>query len=236
VYLIAPHTYQTIPMLHALLAIRLSDSATAIEMLKNVRLLQYFDLAGLAESLSEVSEAIYRRTQQENDSTTKVATINLKDLVLIQGIEPTILTINRRSGFAQANALLAGLVRNIVHLSRVSSAALILVDTEVEAGSHTEALTRQYIDSETLSAGLELDTAFSSSTGQTLRLVCGSGTLPRTLATAFDCIVIVHNGFGRLPDRASRPEGTQEHIVEVVKDRVGPMVGLWGVWILNFPS
>lgn len=231
-YIVAPHTYQTTPLLHACLAKALPDPATAIDLLNSVQVLQYFDLAGLADALTEVSGGIYRRNHLEseqhpaNDGTSS----GLKDLVLVQGIAQTIAVTHRRSGIVQANALLSGLARNIVQLSRISRDVLVVVDCPVEIDIPSgESNPRKFVK------GVELESAFSSPSGETLRLVCGHETLSRTLHETFDCIVAVHDGFGKLNPQTKRPSGQRERVVEVVKDRIGDLMGSWAVHVSYEP-
>ncbi|EXJ81187.1 hypothetical protein A1O3_07477 [Capronia epimyces CBS 606.96] len=232
IYAVVPHTYQTIPLLHALLAEKLSDSVAALELLKYVRLLQYFDLAGLAESLAEVSEGIFRRIQSDKQSRDKT----VRDIVLIQGHQNAVSTIHRRSGLVQANALLSSLVRNITQISRMSRDVLVLVEAAVEPGLQAGEEARQDMTrSKRYLAGIELDSAFASLHGECLRLVCGSETLSRTLDVAFDTMVVVHDGFGRVIDEVRGHGKSERRIVEVVKDRLGDMTGSWGLWTFGSP-
>lgn len=230
VHIILPHTYQTIPSLHALLANTLSNSPAAIELLKNVRLLQYFDLAGLAESVAEVQEAIYKqtKTKDSNSGTRQIrCSGQLEDIVLVQGIGQTVAATHRRSGLLQANALLADLTRNITQLSRISNGVLVLVDFVVDVEIVSDRATSK---SKKFAIGMELESAFSNPSGGSLRLVCGNESLSRTLEAGFDCTVVVHDGFGRVGDGTTRETKKQETVVEVVKDRVGTKMGLWALW------
>ncbi|EXJ78704.1 hypothetical protein A1O1_09106 [Capronia coronata CBS 617.96] len=233
VYTVVPHTYQTIPLLHALLAEKLSDSATAVELLKDVRLLQYFDFAGLAEALSEVSEEIFQRV---NSGSKETSNGKVRDVVLVQGLGHAISAIQRRSGLVQANALLAGLVRNITQLSRMSPNVLVLVDVSVETGWPASGEARQdAAKSKRHIAGIELDSAFASSFGECLRMICGHETLSKTLDVAFDTMVVVHDGLGRADGAVRARKKAGRRIVEITKDRMGDLSGFWGMWSLNDP-
>ncbi|KAK4947037.1 hypothetical protein LTR10_014179 [Elasticomyces elasticus] len=232
VYIIAPHTYQTIPMLHALLANTLSDSSAAIELLKGVQLLQYFDFAGLAEAVAEISEAVYRRTQQ--DKKTYSAHVQVNDIVLIQGLGQTMTTTQRRSGHVHGNALLAGLTRNIGQLSRIARDVLILIDAPIEVGlASVQNAGQETPPAKRYATGLEVCSAFTGPRGESLRLLCGNETLSRTLEDVFDCMVAVHDGFGRVKISIKEQRKSQEQIVEVIKDRLGDTMGLWAVWTSN---
>lgn len=229
--MVVPHSFQAIPILHALLAEKLSDSVAAVDLLKHVHLLQYFDFAGLAESVTEVSGGIFRRTQDGSKSDSVHA---VSDIVLIQGLGLAISTVHRRSGLVQANALLAGLVRNIIQLSRVSRDVLVLVEAAVEVGLPEGGEARQRgATPKRYLTGIGLDSAFASPICECLRLVCGSETLSRTLDVAFDTMVVVHDGFGRACDAARYRKTSARQIVEVVKDRVGDEASYWGLWSLD---
>jgi len=219
-------------MLHAALAKTLSDSSLAIELLKGVQLLQYFDFAGLAEAVSEISDAVYRRTHQ--DKKTHSAHVQVNDIVLIQGLGETMTATQRRSGHLHANALLAGLTRNIGQLSRISRDVLVLVDATIEVGVVlANNAGQQTPPAKRFASGLELYSAFTGPKGETLRLVCGNETLSRTLEDVFDSMVVVHDGFSRVKKPNKEQRKSQEQIVEVIKDKVGDMMGLWAVWTSN---
>ncbi|KAJ9626757.1 hypothetical protein H2204_009902 [Knufia peltigerae] len=232
IYIVAPHTAQTIPLLHGNLARMLSDSATAMELLKGVQLLQYFDFAGLVEAVGEVSEAMYGKIQSSKkpapNATQEAASTQTHDIVLLQGLSPTVTATYRRSGLVHANALLAALMRSIVQLSRPAVNALVLVDVPIGfdgPGSLNANLDLTHKSSH----GVVLGSAFCGPTGENLSLVCGHETLSRTLESGFDCIVIVHDGFGRVKQR-SRHSKQSQCIIETVKDRVGDTTGLWAIW------
>lgn len=222
-------------MLHALLAKTLSDSPAAIELLKGVQLLQYFDFAGLAEAVAEISEAVYQRTQPDKDGYAvdrgRLAHAQMNDIVLIQGLGQTVTATQRRSGHVHANALLAGLTRNIAQLSRTFGHVLVLVDAPVEVGlTSANELGHETPPAKRFSTGLELYSAFSGPRGESLRLVCGNETLSRTLEGAFDCMVVVHDGFTRLKESDKSQGQSLKQIIEVTKDRLGDSTGLWAVW------
>ncbi|KAI1610665.1 glyoxal oxidase N-terminus-domain-containing protein [Exophiala viscosa] len=216
VYIVAPHTYQTIPMLHALLAKTLSDSPMAIELLKGVQLLQYFDFAGLAEAVAEISDAVYRRTPKH--SKTRSAHVPTNDIVLVQGLGETMTATQRRSGHLHANALLAGLTRNTGQLSRISSDVLVLVDAPIEVGVVlANDAGQQTPPAKRFASGLELYSAFTGPRGESLRLVCGNETLSRTLDDVFDSMVVVHNGFSRVKKPNNEQGKSHEQIIEVYR-------------------
>ena len=212
-------------MLHALLAKILANSQVAIELLKPVQLLQYFDLAGLAESVAEVTEKVYRASQE----LTAVNSAVTNSLTFIQGVGQTISATQRRSGVVQANALLAGLIRNIMQLSRSSKGVSVMVEIpiEIEEGHGWQEQPGTFKPHP--SRSMELNSAFSGLNGETLRLACGHETLSRTLEAGLDSVIAVHDGLGRTHNDRRRKE-SQEQVVEVVKDRSGDLTGLWDVW------
>ncbi|OAP58102.1 hypothetical protein AYL99_07192 [Fonsecaea erecta] len=232
VYLVTPHTSQTLPMLHVLLANIISDSQAAIELLKPVRLLQYFDLAGLAESLAEISQDLFRRSHATHEPVTAdVGRCTLpKDIVLIQGLGQTVSATHRRSGLVQSNALLGNLMRNITQISRISRDVLVLVDVALEAGvAHGPQSHQDAARARRMHGTIQLESVFAGSNGETLRLYCGHESLARTLEANLDRIVVAHDGFGRVQERG-RLNRPGEQVIEVVKDRMGDLIGLWGIW------
>jgi hypothetical protein len=225
IYIIAPHTAQSIPMLHALLANTISDSQAALDLLRSVRLLQYFDLAGLAESVAEVSEQVYRASQIPDATKSGSA----EAFVVIQGIGTTVSAAHRRSGLVQANALLAGLTRNIAQLSRSSPAIPVIVEIPIEIEDVSDEQRHQDGVKSRVTKGMDLESAFLGSTGETLRLSSGHQTLSRTLEAGLDCLVVVHDGLGRMIDSKSRQKPSAR-VVEAIKDRSGDLTGLWDIW------
>lgn len=198
-----------------------------MELLKSVRLLQYFDLAGLAESVAEVSESVYRESQTHTEQSQHGNGVNSKTAthVLIQGVGTTISATSRHSGLTQANALLAALGRNVTQLSRSSGNVLILLEIPIEVDS-----ARQQDATWTKTArSMELESAFTGSASENLRLACGHETLSRTLEAGLDSLVVVHDGLGRAADDKKRKQG-REQVVEVIKDGSGNLTGLWDVW------
>ncbi|KIY00120.1 uncharacterized protein Z520_03805 [Fonsecaea multimorphosa CBS 102226] len=232
VYLVTPHTSQTIPMLHVLLATTISDSQAAIELLRTVRVLQYFDLAGLAESLAEISQDLFRRTHATDEPVAaEVGRHALpKDIVVIQGLGETVSATHRRSGLVQSNALLGNLMRNITQISRISKDVLVLVEVALETGAPSNPQSYQEAArARRAHATIQLESVFAGPNGETLRLYSGHETLARTLEADLNCIVVAHDGFGRVKEKG-RPNESSEQVVEVVKDRVGDLMGLWGIW------
>lgn len=231
IFIIAPHTSQTIPLLHAHLANSLSNSQAAIELLESVRFMQFFDLAGLAESVAEVSERVYEGSQQleTHRENVTVKSGNIGTLVLIQGVASSVSAVHRRGGLVQANALLAGLIRNITQLSKSPGEALVLLEVPVEVDEANDGHLNQDGVRSKPARSLELDSSFFGPNAETLRLLCGHETLARTLDSGLDCLVVIHDAFGRIGGKWKRSP-PQEQVVEVIKDRVGDLTGLWHVW------
>ncbi|OCT45903.1 hypothetical protein CLCR_00054 [Cladophialophora carrionii] len=225
IYIIAPHALQTVPMLHALLANMISDSQAAIELLKTVRLLQYFDLAGIAESVAEVSDNVYRDSQKHEG---RCETGPFRNIVLVQGICPTVYATYRRSNLLQANALLASLGRNITQLSRSSGDTLVIVELLVEMEEADDMQQKQDAVRPRTARSMALDPSFLGPMGETLRVASCHETLAKTLAASLDRVVAVHDGLGRITSDKSR-KGSQDLVIEVIKDRSGTLTGLWGV-------
>jgi hypothetical protein len=215
-YIVAPHTAQTIPILHAQLAKMTGDSQGAIEKLRPVRLMQYFDFAGLTESITEVNERLYKKAHEKGDS---------RDYVLIQGIGSVVSATHRRSGLVQANALLSDLMRNVVQLAR-SIHVLVMLEFPIDVQHTSNVQQEQDTRAPRAFRNIDLESAFSGSHGEGFRLSCGHQTLATTLETSLDCIIAVHDGLGRL-ERRKKP---RERVVEVVKDRNGDLTGTWVLW------
>jgi hypothetical protein len=222
--------------LHSLLAKRLFDSPAAIELLRDVQLLQYFDMAGLVKSVGEVSEALYQRTQGPRTTAKQEvnhdsnSSLSNGHIVLIQGLGETVSATQRRSGLVQANALLAGLMRNLMQLSRQPMGVMVLVDTTIDIqGGLDMACKEDPKGGKRSRPGLELVSVFSGPNGEKLMLTCGGETTSQVVEVACDVVMLVHDGLGR-----TKPEkGRMEHrkmIVEVTKDRVGGTTGLWSIW------
>ena len=233
--MIAPHTNHTVPLLHGHLARTLDDSEAASKLLKRVQLLQYFTFTGLAYGVTEVSDQVYRRSQQtrklQEEDKSENNSNQVRDIVLIQGLGRKVTSTDRRSGIVHANAFLAHLTRNIVQLSRISADVLVLVDVPVEFDSVKEDNVGPEA-SRRFARGVELETAFAGPSGEHLRLICGKESLSRTLETSCDCLVMVHDGLGRVKDGPKQPQKGL-HVVEVLKDRLGDTTGLWALWTTN---
>jgi hypothetical protein len=234
VYIVAPHTCQTIPLLHALLANRISSSAAAVDLLKKVQLLQFFDLAGLVESIAEVHESIYQFSQVGFQGNPPARPIepdqDLQYVVFIEGLAPTLSASQRRSGLLQANALLAGLTRCITQLSKLSGRPLVLMSVPVDVRSWDDAGQSEATSQQRDGQGLQLNSAFSGPHGERYRLSCGSATLSQTLEGSLDRLVHVHDALGRAQIPQRDQQMPRQCVIEVIKDRVGNMTGLWSTW------
>lgn len=207
-----------------------------MDLLKKVQLLQFFDLAGLVESIAEVNESIYQLSQttsQRKQTSTSAINSNtdLQCMVLVEGLAPTLSVAQRRSGIVQANALLAGLTRSITQLSKLSAQPLVLISVPIEV--HATRIAEG--DRETSSPkrdgqGMLLDSAFSGPNGERYRLACGSLTLSRTLEASLDRLVHVHDAVGRAPVPKRHRQLLYKYAIEVIKDRIGSMTGMWSTW------
>ncbi|KAK5046964.1 hypothetical protein LTR84_007318 [Exophiala bonariae] len=239
VYIVAPHTSQTIPLLHTILAKRMSDSAAAIDLLKKVQLLQFFDLAGLVESIGEVNESVYQLSQAMPGSHRAFASSSstdqdLRTIVLIEGLAPTLTAAQRRSGIVWVHALLAGLIRSITQLSQLTARPLVLISVFVgvqlagQPGNEIKSLERD-------GQGIPLESAFSGPNGEEYRLLCGSASLSRALEASLDRLIHVGDALGRVPARQRHQRFPGQYVVEVIKDRIGSTSGLWTTWKVPKP-
>ena len=181
--MIAPHSSSIISSIHARIVSRLSnisptqEPANAIKYLKNVQLLQFFDFAGLTESVAEVSALLF---QGDYSSEMKMT------ILYLEGIGIAIENIQRRSGMVQANAMLSSLLRTLVHLSRTYPCLLILLQLDMRKDSKRDEAIRS---------------AFTSATASEIKHQPG-GALGRTLEGALDVMVVVHDGYGTTTDGA----------------------------------
>jgi hypothetical protein len=148
---------------------------SALQYLENVQLLQYFDFAGLTESVAEVSALLF-----EASTSSEVQ----KTVLYLEGVSIAIESSLRRSGMVQANALLSSLLRTLIHLSRTYSCLLVLLDLASTKDSKGDDM---------------IQSAFASATGSDMRYQPG-GALSRTLVGALDILVTVHDAHGTVTD------------------------------------
>lgn len=180
-FIIAPHSSSVISSVHSSIVNRLSHpSATetpldAIRYLEKVQLLQYFDFAGLTESVEEVSALLFH---------TSVSTAVQETILYLEGIGIAIENSQRRSGMVQANALLSSVLRTLVHLSRTYPCLLILLDVGPGKDSKGDDA---------------IQSAFSSPAGSEVKYQ-PAGALGRTLIGALDVMVVVHDVHGTVTD------------------------------------
>ena len=205
IFVIAPPNTSIASTIHDLLQARLATRSgiDPLQLLDTVQIMQYFDIAGLAESVSQVSSCLH-----DLKSNPGMASSHLKrHILLVDGFCPALESMQRRGGLVKANALTASLLRSITHLSRSHSSLLVLLNLE----SNTD--TR---------AGEELASAFSSP-GKDICGISPGGMLQRTLLAGIDTVVLLH----KWVDSGLENE---DLIVEVIKDRVGASLGHWVVW------
>lgn len=209
---------------------------TATTLLEHVQLLPYLDLAGLAETLSEVSGELFKM-HQDHEQLEKMrygsGGGSRRSVLLVEGMSTLLGSIHRRSGITEAAAMVSNILRTIRHLSRTYKDLFVLMELDVTSDIPTD-------------GGDGLHSAFSSATGEVMRVAPG-GILSGTVENAMDVIVCVHDGFGKTkpvqkrkrdgqppPQSQSQPQPQpqpQTRIVEVVKDGVGGGVGEWCIWV-----
>jgi hypothetical protein len=182
-FIVAPHSSSIISSIHDRLVNRLShipvtlEQANAVKYLENVQLLQFFDFAGLTESVAEVSALLFHGGH---------SSAGQKTVLYLEGVGIAIENIQRRSGMVQANAMLSSLLRTLVHLSRTYPCLLILLQLDLRKDSKGDEAIRS---------------AFASATASEIRYQPG-GALGRTLEGALDVMVAVHDGYGTTNDGA----------------------------------
>ena len=185
-----------------------SRSELSVKLLDTVQLLQYFDFAGLAESVSEVSDHLHGLLANREKHSTSNAEYSKRLILFVDGLDSALESTQHRSGFVQANALGASLLRSITHLSRNYPSLLVLLSLEANQDTRS---------------GDDFTSAFSSSTARSIREVGPGGMLRRTLLAGIDTVVLVH-------DSVDSGLNDGDLIVEVVKDRAGASLGHWAVW------
>lgn len=222
-----------------------TPNTTAKHLLTHVSLLQYLDVSGLSESLSEVLTVLTSPSSSPQKT---------KSILLVQGLTGCVNATLRRSGMVQSAALLAGAVGVIRDVVRCSGAMCIgFVEVElgrvnlnpnpsVNANANANASVAGSTSTSHVHArnaapavgGIGIETAFASQTGRTLRVNLNP-TLARVVEEAVDVLVAVHDADGKIDARADRDRDTKR-IAEVVRDEradhagEGSAVGAWAVW------
>lgn len=175
-------------------------------------------MAGLLESLSEVSSALQ--------------SCNKRSILLIQGLTSAFAATQRKNGLVQTAALLTSVLHSISSLSRSTGGiGLCLLELEIvwvvstaQAQGLPQGQGVQQPHGESSAAprsksaeGIgELQTAFSSNAARVMK-VNAHVVLGELIARAIDTIVVVHDADGKVEGKA--------RIVEVVKDEKIDLVG-----------
>ena len=215
IFILTPPTSTVITDLHAILQSRLPPTGlcaipeTSLQLLEKVQLLQYLDLAGLAEGLSEISQNLYDREQGSDHS---------RCVLLVQGLSSTLSSAQRRSGTTQVAAVASNLLRTLTHLSRTYPRAPILVEFTVEVALMDKG-----------EAGV-LESAFAAEKGEMMSIV-PRGLVGEVIEHAFDVTIVVHDGFGKARRVKGGGSAVRTRVVEVVKDRAGAKAGEWCIWV-----
>ena len=210
-FVIAPPNISVASHIHDLLQVRHSTrrESTPLQLLNTVQIMQYFDVAGLAESISEVSSRLHNlnsRSETLSTSYGKNPQRMKRQILLLDGLCAALESTQRRSGLVQANALAASLVRSVAHLSRSYPSLLVLFTLEA---------------SRDMRSGDELTSAFSSP-GNSICGISPGGMLGRTILAGIDTVILLHG--------AIDAGLNGDLIAEVVKDRTGASLGQWVVW------
>lgn len=211
-FIIAPPNISIASNIHDLLQARHSTrrESTPLQLLNTVQIMQYFDVAGLAESISEVSSRLHdlnSRSKTLSTSYGKDPRRMKRQILLLDGLCPALESTQRRSGLVQANALAVSLVRSVAGLSRSHPSLLVLFTLEA---------------SRDMRSGDELTSAFSSP-GNSICGISPGGILSKTILAGIDIVIVLH-------DTVDAGLNDGDLIVEVVKDRVGASLGWWVVW------
>lgn len=218
-----------------------TPNATAKHLLTHVSLLQYLDISGLSESLSEVLTVLTSPSSSPQKT---------KSILLVQGLTGCVNATLRRSGMVQSAGLLAGAVGAIRDVVRCSG-GMCIGFVEVELGwvnpnpnpsvnanaSVAGSTSTSHVHARNAApavGGIGVETAFASQTGRTLRVNLNP-TLARVVEEGVDVLVAVHDADGKIDARADRDRDTKR-IVEVVRDEradragEGSALGAWAVW------
>lgn len=242
---------QTSALSPPLLSLALSKEASLPpSLLDSISLLQYFDFAGLADAVAEVSQTLFENTQPGHppDQIRKEGSI-----LVLDGLVPTLATLARTSGPVATNALLVPLLRSLSHLSRKNEDLLILLALAPEfldalsfgsgggssgqemsafscyADHRRERMRRGgqawkggHIDVRGLTTGSE-QRGGGTSWKATARTDSSLTTVMNTLAAKLDELILVHT----VEVDADGENGRD--VVEVLVDRVAGGTGRWAV-------
>ena len=190
---------------HGLLQSRVAarPRSACLKLLDTVQIMQYFDIAGLTESISEVSSCLHDLKSGPGANSSRLK----RHILVVDGLCPALESTQRRSGLVQANALAASLLRSLTHLSRSNPSLLILIDLEASREARSEE---------------ELTSAFSSPE-RSIRGIRPGGVLQKTLLAGIDTVILLH-------DKVDTGLKDGDLIVEVARDREGASLGHWVVW------
>lgn len=212
----------------------------ALQILEQVNLLQYLDLTGLAESISEVSSILASPSCSTNKSA------NNKTIILVEGFNATISRALNRSSPSSVLVRTAGLAtsifRSLRHLVQSNSEILILVELEIgvelartDVRERGDGLKSVFADGMGRTLRVGVSGSAGGASGGAVRRAVGSNyagggavvVLERIVENALDGVVIVHDGFKDIDD-GSHDGGRM--IVEVMKDAMGDELGSWTIW------
>jgi hypothetical protein len=192
-FIIAPHNSSVVTSVHSRLVDRLcvppatTTQWSAVQYLERVQVLQYFDFAGLTESVAEVSARLF-------DGRTSAT--SQKTVLYIEGLGTMIEGTQRRSGLVQSVALLSSLLRSLTHLSRTHPCLLTVVDLRFGNDPKGEDA---------------IQSTFATATGSDMRMQ-PEGTLGRTIEAALDVLVLVHDARGTATTGSSIVEVVKDRV------------------------
>lgn len=207
-------------------------------LLGGVSLLQYLDMSGLSESLSEVFTVLSGSAEPASAGSNSR---NQKTILLVQGITHCTTTMQRRSGALQTTALVSSVLRAIRNIVRARGGLCLgLVEFDVSwsntaadvntptPGPHLARHVNIPPGATSNASVTGLETAFASKTGKVLRINSLSASLSRILEEGVDVMVAVHDADGKVD--------ATKTIVEVVRDERAAHSGeesalaSWAVW------
>lgn len=247
VYIISPPSTQTMLSIAALLDQKLQarpaeSTPDSAALLSRIQVQQYLSLAGLIESIGDVSSSLHENTSTKNTSRQSPS----PTILLLQGLSPALSATSRRSGSTQTATFATNILRSLIHLSRTYAHLLILVELDFEVrGSTTTAsdparaagpaATPAAHSSRRVHDEALLASAFSSLHGHTISFLPSATAVSGALDSGIDVLVAVHDASGRTRahDKQEARKGHERiktSVVEVLKDRTGDKTGEWCLW------
>ena len=189
------------------------------QILDSISLLPYFDLAGLAECISEISTLFHKSESSSSSAISRHSSLPSISLTILNMPSAFTAALSRGTSSTKALALLSSITGNIRSLSSSQPNVLIILETDVipllTSSVHFPTLQSAFSHPDLLRPLMQTR-SYEQKTGTMLAAM-------RLLDEACDKTVWIHDAGGMEEDRGRK-------VVEVLKDRVGKGLGHWGVW------